>query len=92
MPITSASEAYKINGKGDEYFIDVKVETKGVDPHFTTTVAMRVVDSGNKQTYLRETVSGTQTEFTLGPFASKPKEFVFNEFYSVLSKDKVKKK
>lgn len=83
---------YKINGKGDEYFIDVKVETKGVDPHFTTTVAMRVVDSGNKQTYLRETVSGTQTEFTLGPFASKPKEFVFNEFYGVLSKDKVKKK
>jgi len=83
---------YKINGKGDEYFIDVKVETKGVDPHFTTTVAMRVVGASGDQTYLRETVSGAHTEFTLGPFASKPKEFVFNEFYSVLSKDKVKKK
>jgi len=83
---------YKINGKGDEYFIDVKVETKGVGADFTTPVAMRVVDSGNKQTYLRETVSGAHTEFTLGPFADKPKELVFNEFYSVLSKDKVKKK
>jgi len=68
------------------------VETKGVGADFTTPVALRVVGADGDQTYLRETVSGTQTEFSLGPFASKPKEFVFNEFYSVLSKDKVKKK
>ncbi len=83
---------YKIDGKDDEYFINVKVETKGVGADFTTPVAMRVVDGGNNQSYVRETVSGVQSEFALGPFASKPKEFVFNEFYSVLSKDKVKKK
>jgi len=83
---------YKIYQRGDEHFINVKVATKGVDPSFIMPVAMQVVEDDDNWTYLRETVSVPQTEFTLGPFASKPKKFVFNEFYSVLSKDKVKKK
>jgi len=83
---------YRTDRKGDEYFIDVDIETKGVDTSFVMPVTMCVSFGQNNSSYAREKVTGTSTHFTLGPFASEPKEFVFNEFYSVLSKDKVKKK
>jgi hypothetical protein len=83
---------YKFVRQDNEYFVRAKVETKGVDSDFFTPVAMRVVDSDGHSTYFRKTISSSPTEFELGPFTSEPKEFVFNEFYSVLSKDNVKKK
>jgi hypothetical protein len=83
---------YKFDRRDNEYFVRAKVETKGVDSDFFTPVAMRVVDNDGNSTYYRETIGGSRTEFELGPFTNEPKEFVFNEFYSVLSKDNVKKK
>lgn len=83
---------YRIHQKGNEYFISAKVATKGVDTDFTMPVIMRVIGDDDKSTFLRQTIGGLETQFELGPFTSKPKELVFNEFYSVLSKDKVKKK
>jgi len=41
---------------------------------------------------VRQMVAGDQNSFELGPFTFTPKEMIFNEFRSVLSKDKVKKK
>jgi len=83
---------YKIRSGEKGYSIDVAVETKGVGSDFIAPVVMRVMDGTGNSTYLRKAVSGFHTEFTLGPYESEPKKFVFNEFYGVLSKDKVKKK
>jgi hypothetical protein len=83
---------YKINERGSEYFVNATVKTKGVAPDFTMPVAMRVVHGSNESTFLRQTVGGPETTFELGPFPSKPEKLVFNEFFSVLSKDKVKRK
>ncbi|HWR81676.1 MAG TPA: hypothetical protein VN285_00075 [Candidatus Deferrimicrobium sp.] len=83
---------YKIDQAADGYFIDVNVAMKGVDAAFTAPVAMHVTEEGGHATYTRQTIAGPQSQFRLGPFADKPKQFVFNEFYSVLSKDDVKKK
>ncbi len=83
---------YRTRKDGDSYFLDVKVETKGVAPDFTTLVPLQVGFDDNQWRYLRGTVTAGQTEFSLGPFEAKPEKFVFNEFYGVLSQDKVKKK
>jgi len=83
---------YKINQRDGEYFINAEVETKGIDPNFTMPVVMRVEGDDGKSTYFRQVIGGAKTEFELGPFAAKPKELVFNEFFSVLSKDKVRQK
>ncbi|MFH1372233.1 MAG: hypothetical protein ABII79_00335 [bacterium] len=83
---------YKIDQTDKDYYIDVKVTIEGVDPDFTMPVVMGVTDGGGHNTYFRETISSPKTEFKLGPFTDRPQDFVFNEFHSVLSKDKVKKK
>jgi len=75
-----------------EYFINAQAETKGVDANFTMPVVMRVVGGDGESTYFRQAIGGSKTEFELGPFASQPQKLVFNEFFSVLSKDKVKKR
>ena len=37
-------------------------------------------------------IPGGVSSFELGPYAKKPKDFHFNEYFSVLSKDNVGKK
>ncbi|MFQ5453459.1 MAG: hypothetical protein ACE5D6_04655, partial [Candidatus Zixiibacteriota bacterium] len=83
---------YSIAQRGNEYYINATVETKGVDQAFHMPVILRVEDKNENSLFFRENVTGTEYNFELGPFTSKPKKFIFNEFYSVLSKDKVKKK
>jgi hypothetical protein len=83
---------YRFSERDGGHYVDVKVETEKVPADFRMPVAMQVVDGNGDRTFLRETISAPQTEFALGPFDKPPQEFVFNEFYSVLSKDRVKAK
>ena len=52
---------------------------------------MRVELENKKSSIFRQHISPDNT-FELGPFAEKPKKLIFNELFSVLSKQKVKKK
>ena len=83
---------YKIEDRGGQFYINATVVTEEVDPSFKMPVIMRVKDKNDQSTFLRETIAGVEHSFELGPFETEPKELIFNEFYSVLSKDKVKKK
>jgi aminopeptidase N len=83
---------YSVAPSEGQFLVDVAVETKGVDPSFSTPVIMRVVDKDGKSTFERKTVGGVAESFQLGPYASEPSELVFNEFYSVLCKANVTRK
>ncbi|HUV31708.1 MAG TPA: hypothetical protein VMY05_11560 [Acidobacteriota bacterium] len=83
---------YSIDGGEDGYGISVDVATDGVGPEFRMPIIMRVQDVDGGSSYVRREVSGPTDRFTLGPFPTEPKELIFNEFFSVLSKDKVKKR
>lgn len=74
-----------------EYFVNVGVTTENIPADFRMPVIMRIVNESG-ETFLRETTRTGNQKFELGPFESKPKEFYFNEFFSVLSKDNVKKR
>ncbi len=83
---------YSVSSRDDGYYVDVSVTTKKVSPEFSMPIIMRVEEINGESTYLRQNVTGLSDSFSLGPFATEPKELIFNEFFSVLSKDKVKKK
>ncbi len=82
---------YKYDKRTEGYFIKADVISKYVPGDFRMPVMLRVVDQNDQSTFIRRDITGTNCSFELGPFESEPKEFVFNELYSVLSKDKVKK-
>ncbi|MGH8015894.1 MAG: hypothetical protein ACREBV_06860, partial [Candidatus Zixiibacteriota bacterium] len=86
---------YTFSQREGSYYIDGKVITKKVDTDFEMPVVMRVELKGNsseESLYFRENVKAPESQFTLGPFDTEPKKFTFNEFFSVLSQDKVSKK
>ena len=83
---------YSIEQKPEGYFIAADVVTKGVTSDFRMPVILRVKGANDESSFVRENIAGTKCSFELGPFEAEPKELIFNEFYSVLSKDKVKKK
>lgn len=86
---------YRFVQRDGNYFVDGSVKTNKVESGFSTPVIMRVELSGStseESIYKRETVSAPSSTFSLGPFKTEPKKFVFNEFFSVLSQDNVKKK
>ncbi|HVP06969.1 MAG TPA: hypothetical protein VMS71_03930 [Candidatus Acidoferrum sp.] len=85
---------YSIVPKDNGFVVKVNVAAAGVDPAFSTPVLMSVAgvkDDGGPAIF-RQQISGPQTSFELGPFMKKPSQFQFNEFFSVLSSDKVKQK
>lgn len=86
---------YSFVQRDGSYYIDGDVVTKKVGANYSQPVIMRVELKGggsDESVYLRENVKAPQSTFSLGPFASEPKKFVFNEFLSVLSQGNVKKK
>ncbi|NOY87924.1 MAG: M1 family metallopeptidase [FCB group bacterium] len=83
---------YKISKEAKGFYINAQVTTKGVSSDFQMPVIMRVEDKKGQSVFVRQDVKGLKDNFKLGPFPTKPKDFVFNELFSVLSKDKVKKK
>jgi len=83
---------YRVVERDGAHYIDAAIKTKRVGVDFKMPVVMRVVSEGGQSVYLRQMLEAGQSSFELGPFTFTPDELVFNEFRSVLSKDKVKKK
>lgn len=83
---------YQIVKRGDGQYITVNVTTSKVEADFKMPVVIRVQSDGGQSVYVRQMIKSPQDTFELGPFAFTPKEMIFNEFHSVLSKDNVKKK
>lgn len=75
---------HTIEAQGAQWVIKGTVDTKNMLANFTMPVICRVNCEDGTTALMRQTVTSGQTSFTLGPFASKPNEFVFNEFFSVL--------
>ncbi len=83
---------YSIEKKADGYYIPVAVEIKKVEADFKAPVIIRIQNVNDGSIYMRQMVTGPVDSFELGPFEIEPKEMIFNEFHSVLSRDKVDKK
>ena len=75
----------KIEQQGTQWVVNATVGIKDVLPSFTMPVICRVTFEDGRHSFMRQTVTGAGSIFTLGPFPDKPGEFVFNEFYSVLA-------
>jgi len=73
------------------YYIDLDVDVKHVESGFAMPVIMRMV-GGGQAAIVRETITAPATSLHLGPFAFKPTKMIFNEFFGVLSNDKVEMK
>ncbi len=83
---------YSISQQGTEYYIDASVNTTGVRPYFHMPVILRVALQDGSSKFMRQDIPAGASTFRLGPFSNKPNELVFNELYSVLSRDNVNKK
>ncbi|MFH2050784.1 MAG: hypothetical protein ABIJ12_15220, partial [bacterium] len=83
---------YTIENRDGQYFIPVNIMTEGVAQDYQMPVIMRVADKDGGSQFLREVVKSGSNNLELGPFAKEPKELIFNEFFSVMSKDNVSKK
>ena len=83
---------YTITNQDDGYYVEGDVVTRGVDASFRMPVMMRVIAGEQGSIFVRESIDGLHDTFKLGPYSIEPTELVFNEFYSVLCKQKVKKK
>ncbi len=83
---------YSIEKRDGQFFIPLDVNTVGAAGTFQMPVIMRVGDKEGGSQFLREVIKAGSNSLELGPFAKEPKELIFNEFFSVLSKDNVKKK
>jgi len=80
---------YSVVTEDDGFYIDGAVMTRDVEGDFRMPVIMRIVDANEGSHFIREPIQGLHDKFRLGPFDSEPKEFIFNEFYGVLCKQKV---
>ena len=83
---------YQFEKRDDGYYVVGDIQTKDVAEDFTMPVIMHVTTTDGQSTFFRERIDAPSDHFELGPIATEPKDFVFNEFFSVLSKDNVKKK
>ncbi len=71
---------------------NVMSTTKIDNGAYNLPVLIRVPLAGGTSMFIRQAVPAGESTFTLGPFASKPGNIEFNEFFSVLCEKKVNKK
>lgn len=83
---------YGIDSRADGHYVTADVETRDVMADFETPVIVRVNKEDGGSTFHRVTVKAGEGTFEIGPLDYTPTDIVFNEFYSVLSNDKVKEK
>ena len=86
---------YSFVQRDGSFYIDGNIVTKKVDSDYQQPMIMRVElkgSSSDESVYIRENIKAPQSTFTLGPFTSEPRKFVFNEFMSVLCESNVKQK
>ncbi|MDF1545276.1 MAG: hypothetical protein P1R58_09260 [bacterium] len=82
---------YKIDQRDGKYWVDADILTEKVPASFEMPVIFRVSGKG-ASSFHRERVVAGNSRVSMGPFDWEPEEMHFNEFFSVLSKDDVKKK
>ncbi len=82
---------YTVAPKESQFVVDVNAAVSRVSASFQMPVIIRVELEDGTSSFVHQMISGAGGSFQLGPFASKPKGFFFNEFFSVLSSDKVGK-
>ncbi len=82
---------YSMIQKDGKYFVEVQCNTQKVPDEFKMPVIIRVEEENNSS-FIKQMIPAGKSTFELGPFETNPKKFHFNEFFSVLSKDNVKKK
>jgi len=82
---------YTVAPKDNQYVVDVNAAVSRVGASFQMPVIVRVELADGTSSFVHQMISGAGGSFQLGPYASKPKGFFFNEFFSVLSSDKVGK-
>jgi hypothetical protein len=83
---------YSIVPKDNQFVIKGIVATSGVEPTFSMPVLRNVESDGGQSVMIRQTISGPQASFELGPFPTKPKTMTLNAGLSVLSNLDVKQK
>lgn len=83
---------YSVEKRDGKFYIPIDITTKNVEASFTMPVVMRIKHGDGSSTFKREKITGGNTHLEFGPYDIKPEELVFNELYSALSRDKVKKK
>ena len=81
---------YKIDQKEGAYYISGEIKTDKAPADFKMPILMRVAGKDGSQSMHRVMINGTNSSFEIGPFTAEPDELVFNELYSVLSKDNLK--
>lgn len=79
---------YKVVERSDGHYITAEVDVQDTPADFQMPVIMRVEPSNGQSVYERHTISAPHTSLELGPYSFKPKKLIFNEYHSVLSKDK----
>lgn len=84
--------AYSMIQKENGWMVEGTVKTTGVGPEFQMPVVLRVELTDGVSVYDHPMIKGNDDRFVLGPFPAQPKQLTFNEFFSVLSVDNVKKK
>ncbi|RKX28508.1 MAG: hypothetical protein DRP47_04165 [Candidatus Zixiibacteriota bacterium] len=83
---------YSIEQRDGKFYMPIDVTTENVEVNYSQPVILRVKHGDGSSTFKRETISGTGTHLELGPYDIKPEKLVFNEFFSVLSRDDVTRK
>ncbi|MFZ5980986.1 MAG: hypothetical protein ACOYVF_10185 [Candidatus Zixiibacteriota bacterium] len=81
---------YAIVQEADGYHVKAQVTTKNTSASYDMPIIMRVEGVNGENSFHRVVVNGEGGSFAIGPLAAKPAALHFNEFYSSLSKDKVK--
>lgn len=82
---------YDIVPEGDQFAVNMTVRSDKVAGAFRMPVLLRVEFADGSSEFVRQYAEGNLSTWKLGPFSKRPKEVHFNEFYSVLSRDNVKK-
>lgn len=83
---------YQTEQRGDGWYITGNVLVENVPDDFKMPVFMRVELAGGEQAIVREMIPAPSYDLELGPFASQPTDFDFNEFDSVLGTFELKKR
>ncbi len=90
--IPSYSVDYRIASENGQYLIDADVTIDKVDTSFIQPVVLRIPSPNGESVFLRQAIAAPRDSFRLGPFDFEPEELVFNEYLSVLCKQKVNKR
>lgn len=89
--IPSVDATYSISGSAGSWQVSCTTNVRDVPESFQMPVVVRVAAADGTSHYSRHLVKAGQGSFTIGPLTDEPKQIVFNELFSMLSRDNVKK-